>query len=61
VSGDGGGGTLGGVSVRRRLGQRLRPEALRIGVEPEDDLGAALRDEVGQPVAEMRAGWTLPV
>jgi len=34
----------------------VRPELRRVGVEPEDDLRAAIGDEARQPVAEGRAG-----
>ena len=37
----------------------LGPEARRIGIEPQDDLGLALLDEARQPVRETRPGRRL--
>jgi hypothetical protein len=52
-------GAVGGIAGRVCCGQRLRPEPTRIRVEAKDYLRASGRDEVDQPVAEVRAGWTL--
>ena len=54
VRGDGGRGALGGRAARGRGRDRGRPQALRVGVEPEHDLRLASRDGVGEPVAEVR-------
>ena len=34
--------------------QRLRPEAGRVGIEPQDDLGLAPGDDLREPVGERR-------
>jgi hypothetical protein len=39
-----------------RRGGGPGPQAYGIGIEPEDDLRLALRDGVGEPVAERAAG-----
>jgi hypothetical protein len=51
---DGGALARGSVRGRRRLG--LRPEPRGVGIEPQDDLGLALRDEGVQPVGEVQTG-----
>jgi hypothetical protein len=51
---DGGALGRGPVRGRRRLG--LRPQTCGVGVEPQDDLGLALRDEGVQPVGEVLTG-----
>jgi hypothetical protein len=51
---DGGALGRGPVRGRRRLG--LRPQTCGVGVEPQDDLGLALRDEGVQPVGEVQTG-----
>jgi hypothetical protein len=56
VGADGGGGALSGCAGRFRGRGGLGPQAARVGVEPQDDLGLALRDEGTQPVAEVRTG-----
>jgi hypothetical protein len=53
---DRGGGPLGRRAVRRRRRLGLGPEARGVGVESQDDLGLALRDEGVQPVGEVQTG-----
>ena len=35
------------------------PQPRGVGIEPDDDLRLAPGDEAGQPVGEVRTGWTL--
>jgi hypothetical protein len=50
------GSALGRRPVRGRRRRGLRPEPRGVGVEPQDDLGLALRDEGVQPVGEVQTG-----
>jgi hypothetical protein len=50
------GGALGRRPVRGRRRLGLRPEPRRVGIESQDDLGLALRDEGVQPVGEVQTG-----
>jgi hypothetical protein len=51
---------IGGI--RRAFGGRLpdRPQRGRVGIEAEDELGAALSDLRGQPVAEQQRRLSAP-
>jgi hypothetical protein len=50
------GGALGGRPVRGRRRLGLRPEPRRVGIQSQDQLGLALRDEGVQPVGEVQTG-----
>jgi hypothetical protein len=50
------GGALGRRPVRGRRRLGLRPEPRGVGIESQDDLGLALRDEGVQPVSEVQTG-----
>jgi hypothetical protein len=50
------GGALGGRPVRGRRRLGLRPQTCGVGIESQDDLGLALRDEGVQPVSEVQTG-----
>jgi hypothetical protein len=56
MRGDRRGGALRRRAVRGRRRGGLRPQAGRVGIQSEDDLGLALRDEGSQPVCEMPTG-----
>jgi hypothetical protein len=51
-------GALTWSTPGRRCAQRVGPQPRRVGVEAQDDLGLARDDELGQPIGEMRTGWT---
>jgi hypothetical protein len=61
VRGDRPGRTLRWRAARSGGLRRLRPQARRVRVEPQDDLGLAPGDDVRQAIGEVRPQWRLGV